>query len=96
VPVVVGSESQVLDLGRSVRLAGPGQVQRLWLRDRGCSFPGCTVPPTWCDAHHVSWWSRGGPTDLRNLALLCGRHHTVVHERDLAATVTDAGVTWHV
>ncbi|HEX8972552.1 hypothetical protein [Oryzihumus sp.] len=39
--------------------------------------------------------ARRGPTDLGNLALLCGRHHTVVHERGLTATVTALGVTWH-
>ncbi len=38
--------------------------------------------------------ARRGPTDLGNLALLCGRHHTVVHERGLTATVTALGVTW--
>lgn len=46
--------------------------------------------------HHVQWWSRGGPTDFANAALLCGRHHTLVHQRVLTATVIDTGVTWHV
>jgi hypothetical protein len=32
----------------------------------------------------------GGPTDLSNVALLCGRHHTVVHRDRLIATVTGA------
>jgi hypothetical protein len=43
----------------------------------------------------VTWWSRGGGTYLLNLALLCGRHHTLVHDRDLTASVTAHGVTWH-
>ena len=30
-----------------------------------------------------------------NAALLCPRHHTHVHERDLTATATSTGVTWH-
>ncbi|MGB5951186.1 MAG: DUF222 domain-containing protein [Ornithinimicrobium sp.] len=95
IPTVLGSESEVIDHGRSVRLATPGQIKRLWLRDRHCTFPGCTTPATWCDAHHLSWWSRGGPTDLNNLTLLCGRHHTRVHELDLTATTTETGTTWH-
>ncbi|MCU1537932.1 MAG: nuclease, partial [Humibacillus sp.] len=61
-----------------------------------CSYPGCTVPPQWCDAHHVVHWSRGGATDLRNGALLCGRHHTIVHQLGLNATVDPDRVTWHV
>jgi hypothetical protein len=44
-PAVMGSGSQVLDLGRAKRLAGPGLRQALALRDRGCSFPGCGLPP---------------------------------------------------
>ncbi|MGB5951131.1 MAG: DUF222 domain-containing protein [Ornithinimicrobium sp.] len=95
IPTVLGSMSEVVDHGRATRLATPGQIKRLWLRDKGCTFPGCTIPATWCDAHHATWWSRHGATDLDNLALLCGRHHTRVHDLDLTATVTATGVTWH-
>jgi len=95
IPAVLGTESEVLDLGRAARLASPGQHLLLWRRDRHCTYPGCSVPPQWCDAHHLEWFSRGGRTDLNNLALLCGRHHTLVHQRDLTATVgADGGVHW--
>ena len=66
----------------------------LWLRDRHCTFPGCTIPATWADAHHLRHWADGGPTDLTNAALLCGRHHTIVHRDRLTATLTPAGVEW--
>ncbi|MDQ2845993.1 MAG: hypothetical protein M3Y77_06520 [Actinomycetota bacterium] len=36
----------------------------------------------------------GGPTDLDNGALLCGRHHTVVHRDQLAGTLVDGHVLW--
>ncbi|MGN6635323.1 MAG: DUF222 domain-containing protein [Oryzihumus sp.] len=95
-PAVLGTGGQLLDLGRTTRrLASPAQRLALWHRDRGCTYPGCSTPPTWCDAHHVTHWCHGGPTDLANLAPLCGRHHTVMHERGLTATVTAFGVTWH-
>ncbi len=96
VPVVLGGSGEVLDMGRVVRLFTPGQQRVLWHRDQGCTYPGCTVPPQWCDAHHVRWWSRGGLTDVSNAALLCQRHHTRVHQLDLMATVTSTGVTWHL
>ena len=96
IPAVLGSASEVVDLGRAVRLFTPGQRRLLWRRDGGCSFPGCTVPATWTEAHHVTHWVDGGATDLANAALLCQRHHTEVHSRDLTATVTDHGVTWHL
>lgn len=96
IPVVLGTEGEILDQGRARRLVTPGQRVRLAMRDRTCTIPGCTVPATWCDAHHVVPWSRGGRSDLSNYALLCPRHHTWVHERELTATVTDRGVTWHL
>jgi hypothetical protein len=95
IPMVLGTDSEPLDLGRGRRLFTRGQRLALTARDKGCTFPGCTVPPTWCDAHHVRPWQHGGLTCLSNAALLCPRHHTVVHDRDLTATVTATGVTWH-
>jgi hypothetical protein len=96
VPMVLGAQSEVLDLGYTRRHFTPAQRRALAARDHGCSYPGCTVPPMWCQAHHVTHWLHGGPTDLRNGALLCGRHHTVVHQRGLTATVAATGVTWHL
>ncbi len=94
IPAVLGSGGQVVDLGGTVRLFTPAQLRRLWLRDRGCSFPGCSVPAQWTDAHHLVHWADGGPSDLDNGALLCGRHHTVVHQRRLAGRVLPSGVEW--
>lgn len=89
IPAVLGSRSEVLDVGRAARLATPAQRAALALRDRGCSFPRCDRPPSWCEAHHLREWEDGGPTDLNNLALLCSRHHTVVHRDRLVGEVTD-------
>lgn len=96
IPAVLGSGSEVLDLGRRHRLATPALVMALWQRDQGCTFPGCSRPPGWCRAHHVRHWVDGGATALDNLALLCERHHTVVHQRGYQATVSPTGVTWHL
>lgn len=96
IPMVLGGPSEILDQGRAKRLVTPGQRLRLAVRDRGCTIPGCTVPAAWCDAHHVVHWARGGRSDLSNYALLCPRHHTFVHERDLGATVTADGLRWRL
>ena len=77
--VLTAPSGAVLDLGRSVRLATPSQRRALAARDLGCVVPACSRPPSWCDAHHVVPWHRGGPTDLGNLVLLCPAHHTAVH-----------------
>jgi len=94
IPVVLGGPSEVLDVGRTQRLFTAGQVKALWLRDKQCTFPGCDAPSHWCDAHHLRHWVDGGPTDLGNAALLCGRHHTVVHRDQLAAAIIDGQVLW--
>jgi hypothetical protein len=77
--VLVTPEGGILNVGRTQRLATPTQRAALAIRDGGCVIPGCAVPATGCRAHHVVHWSRGGPTDLANLALLCDRHHDTVH-----------------
>lgn len=78
VPVVLGSASEVLDVGRIHRLVTRGLRIALTHRDGGCAFPTCDTHPTACEAHHlVPWWD-GGPTDLSNLALLCHHHHGLV------------------
>ncbi|AXH96119.1 HNH endonuclease signature motif containing protein [Ornithinimicrobium avium] len=95
-PVVLGEMGEPLDLGRTQRLASPGQFKALLVRDKHCTYPGCTIPGTWCEVHHLIWWCRHGDTDIVLLVLLCPRHHTVVHTEDLMATVVGDVVTWHL
>jgi hypothetical protein len=44
-------------------------------RDKGCSFPGCTTGPAWCQANHITQWQHGRRTCIDDGALLCGFHH---------------------
>jgi len=94
IPMVLGSQGQPLDVGRTKRLVTPALLAALWARDKGCTYPGCGRPPQWADAHHVTHWADGGTTSLLNLALLCGYHHAWVHQRDLTATITAHNATW--
>lgn len=80
VPAVLGSKSEVLDLGRSARLYNKAQRKALVVRDGGCRAEGCTVEASWCEAHHLVEWSRGGRSDLVNAVLLCGHHHRRIHD----------------
>jgi hypothetical protein len=82
IPAVLGSPSQVLDLGRATRNWNIAQRRAFAIRDRGCVAPGCDYPPSACDGHHaVITWADGGPTDLDNGALLCDFHHHQVHRQ---------------
>ena len=93
--VLLAPAGGVLDLGRRVRLATPSQRRALVARDGGCVIPGCTAPPEGCDVHHLVPWSRGGPTDLANLVLVCPRHHTAVHAGHWTLLLDD-GVPWAI
>jgi hypothetical protein len=77
--VVMAGCSEPLDVGRRTPVVPPSMRRAVVVRDRGCRFPGCDRPHAWCDAHHVIHWADGGPTAVRNLLLLCRRHHRAVH-----------------
>jgi len=68
-----------LNIGRKTRAVPPAMQRALRSRDGGCRFPGCTHD-RFVDAHHIRHWANGGETSLDNLALLCRRHHRLVHE----------------
>ncbi|UWX96594.1 HNH endonuclease [Arthrobacter zhaoxinii] len=95
IPVVLGTQGQVLDLGRAARLFPPHLRKALQARDRGCTFPGCTIPGPWTEAHHATFWERGGGTDLGNGMLLCSFHHHLIHQEKWRAYMR-AGVPWFV
>ncbi len=71
-------DGSILDVGRRRRTVPPALRRAVEARDRGCRFPGCGLHFT--DAHHIVHWADGGETSLRNTALLCRRHHRLVHE----------------
>lgn len=69
-----------LSIGRASRVVPVDLFAALAQRDRGCRYPGCDRPVRYCDAHHVKFWHHGGHTALDNLALLCNRHHHLIHQ----------------
>jgi hypothetical protein len=77
--VVEDRGGTVVGLGRTSREPSAQMLRALRHRDVGCRFPGCGSR-RFTHAHHIRWWSVGGPTDMDNLVLLCGFHHRLVHE----------------
>ena len=77
--LVEGEHGEPLSIGRKSRVVPQAIKRALWARDLGCRFPGCGRK-RFVDAHHIEHWSAGGETSLANLMLLCGKHHTLVHE----------------
>ncbi|MGW5189283.1 DUF222 domain-containing protein [Kribbella sp. NPDC004138] len=87
IPLVLGSNSEPLDVGRRVRLVTGAMRRALDARDRGCVV--CGAPPIMCDAHHLVSWIDGGDTKVDNLALLCRRHHVDLHRGRWHITILD-------
>ena len=86
IPAVLGSKSQVLDLGRTTRFHTNAQRIALTVEQGGCTAEGCDAPPAMTHAHHDQPWSAGGATSVRNGRLLCSYHHARAH--DTAYTMT--------
>jgi hypothetical protein len=90
IPAVLGTQSDILDLGVPNRLATAKQRFHLALRDGGCLFPGCDRPASGCEAHHRRHHIDGGPTAEHNLELFCPFHHVQVHEGGWTYKIIDA------
>lgn len=89
IPALLGTHGEILDLGRKTRLFTPAQRTALTTRDQGCAFPNCTIPAPWCEAHHITYWSHGGPTTTNNGVLLCSHHHHLIHKEQWTITTTN-------
>ncbi|WP_045318563.1 HNH endonuclease signature motif containing protein [Lentzea aerocolonigenes] len=82
IPLVLGANSQPMNIGRKTRSFPAGIRRVLVARDRGCAFPGCFRPPRHCDAHHIQHWADDGETSVENAVLLCRHHHTLIHQSE--------------
>ena len=95
IPVVLGGESEVLDLGRAKRLYSQAQRIALAERDDGCAWRNCHHPPSYTEAHHLKWWQHGGETNLDNGILLCSMHHHRIHRDGWRISVVD-NIPWFI
>jgi hypothetical protein len=87
IPVVLGGDGVVLDVGRACRLATVDQRRALAAMYARCGHPDCHVAFQHCRIHHVTDWTTGGVTDVDNLIPLCATHHHLVHEGGWSLTL---------
>jgi hypothetical protein len=80
IPVVLGGDARVVDVGRARRLATADQRRALQAMNQTCAAPDCPVRFGDCDIHHLTEWRDGGMTNLQNLIPLCSKHHHLIHE----------------
>ncbi|MGF1595956.1 MAG: DUF222 domain-containing protein [Acidimicrobiales bacterium] len=74
--LVLDAESEILDLGRTVRNFPRKFREALIAATRGrCQHAGCDAKVAWLEADHVQPWAHRGTTDLTNAQVLCGWHN---------------------
>lgn len=79
IPVYLKPDGGVAALGTRKRAFNREQRLALIARDGPtCGIPGCQIPATGCEGHHVVEYSKGGPTTIDNGVLLCWFHHHMV------------------
>jgi hypothetical protein len=79
IPVVLGANSEILDIGQADHEFTTAIRRAAYLRDDGrCAFPGCRG--TVSELHHIVFRRHHGPTSLDNAAWLCTYHHWLAHE----------------
>jgi hypothetical protein len=78
--LAIFDNGKALALYHTKRLASPAQRIVLYAKDRGCTFPGCTVPGYLCEAHHNDPYATNPVTDINDLALTCHPNHTLADQ----------------
>jgi hypothetical protein len=76
---VIEKDGVPIGVGRKTRTPDTATRRATVARDRHCRWPGCTES-RFVQVHHRWHWTKGGPTDLDNLVLLCWFHHHALHE----------------
>ena len=83
-----------LDVGTATDTIPPHLRRAVILRDKHCAAPGCFAPPSACQVHHLVPRSKGGPTKLTGLILVCSFHHLVmIHRWGWTITLNPDGTT---
>jgi hypothetical protein len=96
IPLVLGGNSEILDLGRKRRLFTRAQKLALIDRDGGCAWSHCNKPPAYTEVHHLRWWKKhAGLTNLLNGVLLCSAHHHLLHREGWDIHVID-NIPWFI
>jgi hypothetical protein len=82
IPMVLGADSVVLDMGREQRLFDRYQRIAMAQQFGGCATENCDRPPAWTEAHHRHAWHLGGRTDVADGIPLCPPHHHMADHPD--------------
>jgi hypothetical protein len=97
--VLFDPNGRIIGISTTDRIFTTHQRRAITLRDHECLIPGCHVPASWCEIHHVHEHARGGPTHTDNGVALCWHHHRTLDTsgweiRMMAGTPHVRGPAW--
>lgn len=72
---VLFDEGRIVGISVTDRVFTAHQRRAITMRDDECLIPGCHVPSSWCEIHHVTEHAAGGATHTDNGVPLCFWHH---------------------
>jgi hypothetical protein len=87
IPILHDSFGNTLDVGRSKRYNTPAQRIAQMAMYNTCFHTACEVPITDCNGHHITYWDKGGRTDMNNLIPVCQNHHRWIHTHNPTITL---------
>jgi hypothetical protein len=90
----LGFPRRVEAYGDKQRIFTENQRLAMAARDRGCTFPGCTSAPAYCEAHHVLAYTDDGRTSVDNGVLLCAYHHRSFEDLGYTCVFIDGVPHW--
>ncbi|WP_341361147.1 DUF222 domain-containing protein [Georgenia sp. M64] len=89
--MVVDATGVPLDVGQTQRTYAKELRRAVTTRDRHCQWPGCAIRASWCEVHHLWWYSRGGPTSVELGLTVCSFHHHRIHDEHVSVTILADG-----
>jgi hypothetical protein len=78
--LAIFDRGKALALYHTKRLASPAQRIVLHARDRGCTFPGCTLPAYRCEVHHDDPYRSNPISDVNHMTLTCRTNHAMTEQ----------------
>ena len=92
--LAIFEDGKALALYHTKRLASPAQRIMLHARDRGCTFPGCTIPGYLCQVHHDDPYTTHPVTDINGLTLVCHPNHPLAEQGWTTRKNTHSQTEW--
>jgi hypothetical protein len=93
--IVMDARGLPMDVGQTQRTYTKELRRAVTTRDRRCQWPGCSIRASWCEVHHLWWFSKGGPTSVQHGLTVCSFHHHRIHREHVDVTVLGDGFDFH-